>query len=85
MNIITIHRWAPSSLCSLRSDISTGVYLVLRFVQTCLLKDKHIGIWNEAVVALKLVKVSLYEVPDLISLPQYEFMPSDGAPLALLT
>ena len=54
-------------------------------MQTCLLKDKHIGIYNEAVVALRLVEVSLYEVPDLISLQQYEFMPSDGAPLALLT
>ena len=54
-------------------------------MQTCLLKDKHIGISNEAVVALRLVKVGLNEVPDLISLQQYEFMPSDGAPLALLT
>jgi hypothetical protein len=34
----------------------------------------HIGILNEAVVALKLVKVSLYEACDLISLQQYEFM-----------
>ena len=45
----------------------------------------HIGILNEAVVALKLVKVSLYEAWDLISLQHYELMPSDGAPLALLT
>ena len=64
VNIIKIHHWAPSSLCRLWSDIRTEeVDLVLRFVQTCFPKDMHIGILNEAVVAVKPVKVSLYEVP----------------------